>query len=115
MQTVEIKNHDYSGPTTNPHQQVMDRLNQQFAHVRGPEGLRRALKTWGLTDDISPRQARMWADMNEGQRRTLCRMANTPQDYVGREWASIPQKFRPKIWQAIGDLAAWGERLKGRF
>lgn len=115
MQTVTIKDHDYHGPTRTPHGEVLDRLTRQFSQVRGPAGLKRALKAWGLTDDISPRQSRMWAEMNEGQRRTLCRLANTPFDYVAREWGEIPQQYRPRIWQAIGDLAAWGERLKGRF
>lgn len=115
MQTVTIKDHDYHGPTINPNGRALDQLTQTFAQVRGPKDLRRALKTWGLTEEISPRQARMWADMNEGQRRTLCRLASTPHDYVNRTWSEIPQQFRPRIWQAIGDLATWGERMKGRF
>lgn len=115
MQTVTIKDFDYKGPTTNPHQGVIDQLTEQFANVRGPQQLRRALKAWGLTEEISPRQARLWADLNNGQRRTLCRLANTQFDYVTRDWADIPQKYRPRIWQAIGDLATWGERLRGRF
>lgn len=115
MQTVTIKDHDYRGPTRNPNGEVLEQLTRQFSTVRGPEGLREALKAWGLTEEISPHQARFWRELNEGQKRTVCRMAGTPFDYVSRSWGEIPQKYRGPIWQAIGDIATWGERIKGRF
>ena len=115
MKTVTIRDHDYHGPTSNPHGEALARLSHQFRNVRGPQQLRSALKAWGLTDEISPRQARFWADSAEGERRTFCRIAGLRFDYVTRDWAGIPPKDRAAIWQAIGDAATWGERLKGRW
>ena len=75
MQTVTIIDQDYHGPTRNPHGEVLDRLTRQFSKVRGPADLRKALKAWGLTDEISPRQAAFWNGMKSGERRTVCRLA----------------------------------------
>lgn len=115
MSTATIINQDYQGPTINPNGEALARLTRQFSKVRGPADLRKALKAWGLTDEISPRQAAFWNGMKSGERRTVCRLAETRHDYTTREWAAIPQAERARIWQAIGDVATWCDRLKGRF
>lgn len=115
MQTVTIKNFDYQGPTRNPNGEVLDRLTRQFSQVRGPAELRKTLRAWGLTEDLSPRQAAFWDRMKTGERRTVCRLADTRHDYTTRDWSAIPQAERARIWRAIGDVATWCERLKGRF
>lgn len=115
MQTSITKDFDYKGATVNPNGEALAHLTQQFANVRGPEQLKRALKAWGLAEDISPRQARFWNDSTEGERRTFCRIANLTQDYATREWAHLSAPLRADLWRAIGIAATWGDRLRGRW
>lgn len=115
MQASTIKDFDYKGPTINPHGEALERLTRQFSKVRGPQQLKRALIAWGLSDEISPRQARFWNDSTQGERRAFSRIANMPFDYVTREWAHIPAPHRAELWKAIGAAAEWGERLRGRW
>lgn len=100
--------------TIHPQGEAMARLTHQFANVRGPEQLRKVLKAWGLRD-VSPKQARFWADSNDVERRLFCDLAKVSTGYVRAEWRDIPEPQRVRLWRAIGDAATWGERLKGRF
>lgn len=115
MQTTTIINQDYQGPTRNPHGEALARLTHQFRNVRGPEQVRKCLKAWGLADEISPKQARFWADCSETEKRLFCDMAGVSINYRLSEWADIPEKQRGKLWQAVADATKWGERLRGRF
>lgn len=115
MKTATTIDQSYTGPTINPNGEALARLTHQFAKVRGPQQLKRALIAWGLSDDISPRQARFWNDSTEGERRAFCRIANTPFDYISRQWAQIPAPHRADLWKAIGAAAQWSERLRGRW
>lgn len=114
MQTVTVKDHDYQGQTIQPHGETIARLNHQFQNVKGPEQLRKVLKAWGLRE-VSPRQARFWADCLPREKRVFCDMANVSVTYSATGWQAIPEPQRRKLWQAIGDAAAWGERLRGRW
>lgn len=114
MQTVTTINQDYQGPTRNPHGEALARLTRQFANVRGPEQLRKVLEAWGLRE-VSPKQARFWSESTSTEKRLFCDMAKVSISYASKEWRLIPEPQRRKLWQAIGDAASWGERLRGRF
>lgn len=115
MQTSWIINQDYQGPTRNPHADALARLTHQFRNVRGPEQVKKCLKVWGLADEISPRQARFWADSTEKERETFANLAGVSLAYRLAEWADIPEQQRDRLWRAIVDCTRWGERLRGRF
>jgi hypothetical protein len=114
MQTVTIKNQDYQGATVSKHGETMDRLSHQFKNVKGPEQLNKALKSWGLSE-VSPRQSRFWDESKAPERGVFCDLAKVSAHYRFAEWRAMPEPIRRKLWAAIGDAAAWGERLKGRF
>jgi hypothetical protein len=114
MQTVTMIDQDYKGATVNANGEAMARLTHQFQNVKGPEQLKKVLKSWGLSE-VSPRQARFWAESTPTEQTLFCDMAKVSAAYVTREWAVIPEPQRRKLWQAVGDAATWGERLKGRF
>lgn len=115
MQTVTIKNQDYTGPTRNPHGETLARLNHQFRNVRGPDQVQKCLKAWGLADEISPRQARFWDESTTTEKRLFCDMAGVSIAHRHHQWADIPEKQRGKLWAAVVDATKWGERLRGRF
>lgn len=115
MQTAIMKDHDFKGPTRNPNGETLARLTEQFRFVRGPEQVRKCLKAWGLTDEISPRQARFWNESTEAERTVFCDMARVSISHTRNEWAVIPETQREKLWRAVVDATQWGERLKGRF
>lgn len=108
-------NQDYQGPTRNPHGEALARLTHQFQNVKGPEQARKVFKAWGLRD-VSPRQARFWDEGTRPKEKALfCDLAQVSPSYARQEWRHIPAPQRRKLWQAIGDAAAWGEKLRGRF
>lgn len=115
MQAATIKDQSYTGPTINPNGDTLERLAHQFRNVRGPDQLRAALKAWGLADEISPRQARFWADTTTRERELFCDLAQVTTTYARDDWASIPAPQRQKLWRAVADAAQWGERLRGRW
>jgi len=114
MQTVTIKDQDYAGPTKSCHGETIERLTQKFRNVQGPEQLRKALKTWGLSD-LSPRQARFWDEAAFKEKQIFVEIAQVSPFYINEEWRAIPQPIREKLWSAIGRVASWAEKLKGRF
>lgn len=115
MQTAIMKDHDYKGPTRNPQGEALERLTNQFRTVTGPAQLKKALKAWGLDNDVSPRQARFWQSCTDVEKTLFVDMATVSRTYALTEWEAIPPKIRGRIWRAIGDAATWGERLKGRW
>lgn len=114
MQTVTIKDQDYAGPTKSCHGETIERLTEKFRNVRGPEQLRKALKTWGLSD-ISPRQAAFWDHAAPKEREIFVEIAQVSISYRYQTWREIPQPIREKLWAAIGRAASWADKLKGRF
>lgn len=115
MQPVEIKHQHFAGATRNPQGDALATLQQQFAHVRGPQQLHAALKEWGLTYDINPRQAAFWRDSQQREREAFARIAGVRLHLAGMEWHEIQPDDRARLWSAIGAAAQWGERLKGRW
>jgi hypothetical protein len=114
MQTATMIDQDYKGATVHAQGEAIAKLNHQFQNVKGPEQLRKVLKSWGLRE-VSPRQARFWAESTPTEQTLFCDLAKVSAAYAGREWAVIPEPQRRKLWQAVGDAADWGQRLKGRF
>ena len=114
MQTSTVINQDYQGATIHPQAAAYDKLRHQFQNVKGPEQLRKVLKAWGLSG-VSERQARFWSDSKLAEKTLFCDLAKVSAAYVSREWAVIPEPQRRKLWQAVGDAAEWGQRLRGRF
>jgi hypothetical protein len=114
MQTAIFKDQSYKGPTVHPQGEAFARLCHQFKNVRGPEQLKKCLLSWGLKE-VSPRQARFWAESTYTEKNLFCDLAKVSVAYVRTEWADIPEPQRRKLWAAVNDAADWGQRLKGRF
>jgi len=114
MQTSTVIDQDYQGATVHSQAAAYERLRHQFKNVKGPEQLRKVLKAWGLSG-VSEQQARFWEDSKPAERALFCDLANVSAAYATKAWAAVPEPQRRKLWQAVGDAAEWGQRLRGRF
>ena len=101
--------------TINPHGDALARLTHQFRNVRGPEQLNQCLKAWGLGGEVSPKQARFWAESTDTEKQVFCDVAKVSRNYTRQDWRHIGPSERAKLWKAITEVTTWGERLKGRF
>ncbi|MDX1802038.1 MAG: hypothetical protein R3303_13985 [Marinobacter sp.] len=115
MQTATRIDHDYHGPTIHPQGEALARLTHQFKNVTGPEQVKKCLIAWGLADDISPRQARFWAESKPAEREVFANIAGVSLTHTHADWEAIPDTIRGRLWRAVLDATKWGERLRGRF